>query len=141
MGDTNMKKLIKAGTIVDNKLSNGSVIRCKVIGIIEHGGQFMGYRVCDAREYQTGEWLIRNNKTWLAPVENLKVIGTYRLYFWNWVGGGYNTCLALSKKEALEIAREKGAPSLKVSVGTLVSGKKAQRQSDKHDKMYVGMFD
>lgn len=42
------------------------------------------------------------------------------LYLWNWVGGGYNSCRAASREEALEKAREiAGDTVLKVDESTL----------------------
>jgi len=59
---------LKAGMIVENKLSNGSVILCRVVEFIESVGM---WRLTDARETQSDAQLIKNNKTWAAPLENI----------------------------------------------------------------------
>ena len=35
-------------------------------------------------------------------------LGTLDLYTWNWIGGGYNSCMARNRKEAISKAREMG---------------------------------
>ena len=37
-------------------------------------------------------------------------LGTLDLYTWNWIGGGYNSCMARNRKEAISKAREMGKP-------------------------------
>lgn len=59
---------IQAGQIVENKLTNGQVIVCRVLGFIESVGMF---RLTDARETKPDAWLIENNRTWAAPIENI----------------------------------------------------------------------
>ncbi len=59
---------IETGSIVENKLSNGQVIVCRVMGFIESVQMF---RLTDAREARLDSWLIENNRTWAAPIENI----------------------------------------------------------------------
>lgn len=59
---------LQVGQIVENKLSNGSVIVCRVIEFIE---SVQMYRLADARETKPDAWLIKNNRTWAAPLENI----------------------------------------------------------------------
>lgn len=35
-------------------------------------------------------------------------LGNLDLYTWNWIGGGYNSCMARNRKEAISKAREMG---------------------------------
>ncbi len=35
---------------------------------------------------------------------------TNKIWTWNWVGGGYNSCLAKSRDEAVKLAIELGTP-------------------------------
>ena len=71
------------------------------------------------REYN-GDWIrvVVREKAQEAP-EPLEP----RLYLWNWVGGGYNSCRALSREEALEkgndMTRNGGGVHLKVNEATL----------------------
>lgn len=64
-------KQIKAGQIVENQLSNGQKVTCRVVGFIDSVGM---YRLTDARETRSDEWLIKNNKTWAAPIENIEPV-------------------------------------------------------------------
>jgi hypothetical protein len=69
-------KLFKTGMIVDNKLSNGAIIRCKMLGPVycPFEGVIIGYRVTDARETEPTDVLIKTLKTWMAPIENLTIV-------------------------------------------------------------------
>lgn len=59
--------------VLKNKLSTGDVILVRVMAL-NVGGTNMP-RVCrnDESEAQTDAFLINNNKTWAAPLENLYV--------------------------------------------------------------------
>jgi hypothetical protein len=59
---------LKPGQIVENKLSNGSVVVCRVVEFIESAQM---WRLTDARETKPDAWLIANNRTWAAPMENI----------------------------------------------------------------------
>lgn len=59
---------IQAGQIVQNKLSNGSVVTCRVIGFVDSVGM---WRLTDARETSSDAWLIAHNRTWAAPESNI----------------------------------------------------------------------
>lgn len=59
------------GTLVQNKLSNGSIVICRVIEFIESVGM---YRLTDARETRPDAWLISHNRTWAAPLENIQPV-------------------------------------------------------------------
>ena len=66
------------------------------------------------------------------------------LWAWNWTSGGYNSCLAASRKEALEEGNRMGAGvgvKLVVNEKTLVSGEEARVLRDRMDEYYRGMFD
>jgi hypothetical protein len=39
-------------------------------------------------------------------------LGTLDLYTWNWVGYGYNSCLASSRRQAISKARKMGKPTV-----------------------------
>ena len=54
-------------------------------------------------------------------------LGTLDLYTWNWIGGGYNSCMARSRTEAIRKAREMGKPSAARQV-TLVPALETLRQ-------------
>ena len=43
----------------------------------------------------------------MANSKNVE-LGTLDLYTWNWIGGGYNSCMARNRKEAISKAREIG---------------------------------
>ncbi len=64
--------MFKPGQIVENHLVNGSVIICRVIGKLDFIGAEGMYRLADARETATDAELIRTDRTWGAPVENIK---------------------------------------------------------------------
>lgn len=59
---------IKAGMIVENKLSNGQSVVCRVVGFIE---SVQMWRLTDALEVRDDAWLIEHNRTWAAPIENI----------------------------------------------------------------------
>jgi hypothetical protein len=59
---------LQIGQIVENKLSNGKVIVCRVVEFVESVGM---YRLTDARETRDDAWLIEHNRTWAAPMENI----------------------------------------------------------------------
>lgn len=63
-------KLFK-GQIVENHLSNGSVIVCRVVDpeLSFAPGQA---RLCDAQETKPDWELIKNSRTWGAPFENIR---------------------------------------------------------------------
>lgn len=67
-----------------------------------------------------------------------------RTWLWKWVEGGYNTCRARSREEALKLAKEKGKPS-SVFKGLTVDEKSLHVATDKevreYDRRYAGMFD
>ena len=50
-----------------------------------------------------------------------------RLYTWNWINGGYNSCTARSRTEAIRKAREMGQPRGGMTV-TLVPALETLRQ-------------
>jgi len=50
------------------------------------------------------------------------------LYTWNWIGGGYNSCMARSRTEAISKAREMGKPTEGGMTVTLVPDPKTLRQ-------------
>lgn len=54
-------------------------------------------------------------------------LGTLDLYTWNWIGGGYNSCMARSRTEAIRKAREMGMPRGGMTV-TLVPALETLRQ-------------
>lgn len=60
---------LSKGQIVENKLSNGKVIVCRVVEFIETVGM---YRLTDARETGSDASLIERNLTWAAPIENIQ---------------------------------------------------------------------
>lgn len=67
------------------------------------------------------------------------------LFAFQWIDSrgrvdGYNSVLANSRAEAIELAN-KTAPMLRVYEPSLVSGSKARAFVDKMDKAYSGMFD
>lgn len=49
------------------------------------------------------------------------------LWFFNWIGGGYNTVMAVTREEAIE-AIGKITESLKPDLATLVTGEEAKRK-------------
>ena len=59
---------LKAGQIVENKLSNGRIVVCRVVEFVS---SVQMWRLTDARETRSDEWLIKNNRTWAAPIENI----------------------------------------------------------------------
>ena len=66
--------MYKPNQILENVLSNGSVVVVRVVGTVpgftntfEHG-----IRVTDARNTEDDLFLIRNDLTWCAPFENLR---------------------------------------------------------------------
>lgn len=65
----------KAGEIVENVLSNGSVIVCRVIGLIKLSDGSTMFRLVDVRNDNgaSDKQLIARNKTWAAPVENIRI--------------------------------------------------------------------
>lgn len=63
---------LQKGQIVENVIQTKrgeERIVCRVIGFVESVGM---YRLTDARETATDEWLIQNARTWAAPLENIK---------------------------------------------------------------------
>jgi len=46
----------------------------------------------------------------MAKAKNIE-LGTLDLYTWNWMGGGYNSCMARNRKEAISKAGEMGKPN------------------------------
>ncbi len=65
-----MSMSYKKGQIVINVLPNGQEITCRIVEFIDSVQMF---RVTDARETESDEVLIRKNKTWAVPLENLKI--------------------------------------------------------------------
>jgi len=67
-----------------------------------------------------------------------------KTYIWYWVGGGYNSCPAASKAEALQKAQEMGAPhpsgfrGLTVAAGTLHVAKRGELEAI--DREYASLF-
>ena len=62
---------ISKNQIVENVLPNNKgVIVCRVIELNVAGTDMV--RLTYARETRSDAWLIANNKTWAAPVENIK---------------------------------------------------------------------
>lgn len=57
--------------IVANHLSNGQIIICRIVEILDADM----VRVTDARETKPDTFLIAHNRTWAAPLENLKPHG------------------------------------------------------------------
>lgn len=64
-----MNNTIFVGQILKNKLSNGSVVMVRVMGLNVAGTEMV--RVCDSRESLPDAYLIEKNRTWAAPLENL----------------------------------------------------------------------
>ena len=65
---------------------------------------------------------------------------TEKLWIWNWIGGGYNSTRASSRKEALAKAKAMtGGTVLLVNEKTLHVG--TQEERDRLDAQYAGMFD
>lgn len=74
-----------------------------------------------------------------------------KLYAWHWEQGGYNSCLALSRQEAITKGNATGAPrelspgrftiALTVAVSSLKEGTAARKFVDEQDHRYAGMFD
>lgn len=62
-----MKKKFQIGQIVENRIPNGSIIICRVVGYLTSGD----YRLTDARETASFDKLIETDKTWVAPEENV----------------------------------------------------------------------
>lgn len=62
--------MLKVGQIVENVLSNKSVIVCRVIALNVAGTEMA--RLTDARETRDDVWLIKNDRTWAAPIENIR---------------------------------------------------------------------
>lgn len=60
------------GQIVENVLSNGKVVVCRVIEALDFPGAENSYRVTDAQETESNPVLIKTNRTWAAPAENLR---------------------------------------------------------------------
>jgi hypothetical protein len=71
-------------------------------------------------------------------------IGNERTWLWKWTEGGYNTCRAKTREEALAKAKEKGKPN-EVFKGLTVDEKTLHVATDKEvaetDKRFAGMFD
>ena len=65
-----------------------------------------------------------------------------RFYFFTWEGGGYNTCFAPNKGEAVQAAVEmaKGT-SLVPNVDSFVTGPKALALTRKFDREHKGRLD
>lgn len=61
---------IKIGQIVENILSTGQVIVCRVIELNVAGTDMV--RITDARETDSDAKLIAKNRTWAAPIANLR---------------------------------------------------------------------
>lgn len=59
---------IQIGQIVENKLSNGQSVVCRVVEFIE---SVQMWRLTDALEVRDDKWLIEHNRTWAAPIENI----------------------------------------------------------------------
>jgi hypothetical protein len=57
------------GKILKNKLSDGSIIIVRIMGLNVAGTNMP--RVCDNREMLPDAYLIDKNLTWAAPIENL----------------------------------------------------------------------
>jgi hypothetical protein len=64
-----MKTQILVGQVLKNKLSNGAEIVVRVLALNVAGTDMV--RVCDNREMLPDAKLIKNNKTWAAPIANL----------------------------------------------------------------------
>lgn len=67
-------------------------------------------------------------------------------YFFRWRGGGYNSVMATSKKEALQKAFEMGRGNGVRTVTLVPDVKSVKRDADykltfEMDKIYAGMFD
>ncbi len=66
------------------------------------------------------------------------------LWAWEWTSGGYNSCMAASREEALKEGTRVGAGvkvTLVVDEKTLVSGEKARALRDRMERYYRCMFD
>lgn len=63
-------KTFQVDDMVVNTLSNGAKIVCRVVELNVAGTDMV--RVCYAQETRPDAWLIANNKTWAAPIENLE---------------------------------------------------------------------
>lgn len=61
------------------------------------------------------------------------------LWIWNWVGGGYNSCRAATREEALEKAKKQaGDTILVVDEKTLHIG--TQAELNRLDAQYASLF-
>lgn len=61
---------------------------------------------------------------------------TKKLWIWNWIGGGYNSCLAVTREDALkEASRIRGQTSLVVAEATLHVG--TYEELEKLDRQYA----
>ena len=61
---------VQKGQIVENKISTGDTIVCRVIELNVAGTDMV--RLTDVRETRDDAWLIKNNRTWAAPLENIR---------------------------------------------------------------------
>lgn len=62
---------VQIGQIVENVLPNNKgVIVCRVIELNVAGTEMV--RLTDVRETRSDAWLIANDRTWAAPIENLR---------------------------------------------------------------------
>ncbi len=74
-----------------------------------------------------------------------------KLYAWHWEQGGYNSCRAESREEAIAKGNAMGAPRelspgrftvvLSVAVPTLKEGTAAEKFIQEQDRIHAGMFD
>lgn len=59
-----MKMKLQIGQIMINRLSNGSKVVVRVLGLNVAGTSMV--RVTDARESRPDAWLIEHNRTWVS---------------------------------------------------------------------------
>lgn len=63
---------LQKGQIVENVIQTKrgeERVVCRVIGFVDSVGM---YRLTDARETREDAWLIANDRTWAAPIENIR---------------------------------------------------------------------
>lgn len=58
------------------------------------------------------------------------------LWFFNWIGGGYNTVLAASKNDAIQEIERLFGTNLKPDINTLVSGDEAHKKEKESNAYY-----
>ena len=74
---------------------------------------------------------------------------TKTLYAWHWMNGGYNSCMATSREDAIAQGNALGAPrafsggvtnTLTVNPATIRVGAAAEKFVAEQDRFYAGMF-